>query len=94
MRWTIALASTLLLFSSLGTAEAQDIERARRLLPPDGIRSIDEPQFRKTASFLNDDDEVLGVIRDGKARAYPLLILNAHEICNDVLGRGGVSVTW
>ncbi|MEF8808337.1 DUF3179 domain-containing protein [Natronomonas sp.] len=33
---------------------------------------------------LNDDDTVIGVTRDGEARAYPLRILNWHEVVNDI----------
>lgn len=32
---------------------------------------------------LGDDDHVIGVIRDGEARAYPFRVLNWHEIVND-----------
>lgn len=32
---------------------------------------------------LRDDDEVVGIVRDGEARAYPLRVLNWHEIVND-----------
>ena len=33
---------------------------------------------------LTDDDEVIAVERDGEARAYPLRILDWHEVVNDV----------
>lgn len=32
---------------------------------------------------LDDGDEVLGIERGGEARAYPLRVLNWHEVCND-----------
>jgi hypothetical protein len=32
---------------------------------------------------LHERDEVIGVARNGEARAYPLRLLNWHEICND-----------
>lgn len=32
---------------------------------------------------LSDDDPVIGVERDGRARAYPLSVLNYHEVVND-----------
>ena len=89
---TLSLLTVTLLFTTV--ASAQDIDRARQMLPRDAIKSIDKPVFKKEASFLKDSDEVLGITRDGKARAYPLVILNAHEVCNDRFGNGGISVTW
>ena len=35
---------------------------------------------------LDDDERVIGVERDGDARAYPLKLLNWHELVNDDLG--------
>lgn len=38
------------------------------------------------ATWLKDDDRVLGLAIGKEARAYPLRILEAHEMVNDVLG--------
>jgi hypothetical protein len=53
--------------------------------PRDGIPSIDEPRFIAAAEahFLKADDRVLGLVIKNEARAYPLAILNWHEIVND-----------
>jgi hypothetical protein len=45
------------------------------------------------APRLSDDDLVVGVARAGDARAYPLKILNWHEVVNDTLG-GPLLVTY
>ena len=37
------------------------------------------------ADYLEPDDRVLGVSINGEHRAYPLRILNLHEMANDVL---------
>lgn len=42
---------------------------------------------------LEDDDRVIGVERDGAARAYPLRLLNWHEIVNDAFD-GPLLVTY
>jgi len=42
---------------------------------------------------LQPDDRVIGVERDGEARAYPLRVLNWHEIVNDDFG-GPLLVTF
>ncbi|MBI3156197.1 MAG: DUF3179 domain-containing protein [Burkholderiales bacterium] len=63
--------------------------------PRDGIPAIDRPRFVDAArSGLRDDDRVLGLVRGGIARAYPVRILNWHEIVNDRLGDDAVAVTY
>ncbi|MEW4923261.1 DUF3179 domain-containing protein [Algibacter sp. 2305UL17-15] len=51
----------------------------------DGIPSIDNPQFTdaSAASFLNDDDLVVGIVKGNIAKAYPHLVLDWHEVVND-----------
>ena len=51
----------------------------------DGIPSIDDPNFDAGASvnFLDDDELVIGIVRNGNAKAYPHSILDWHEIVND-----------
>ena len=54
----------------------------------DGIPSLQKPQLVKVsgASFMKDDDRILGVEVNGAARAYPMGILWWHEVVNDTLG--------
>jgi len=42
---------------------------------------------------LAEDDLVVGISREGEARAYPLKILNWHEVVNDELG-GPLLITY
>lgn len=46
------------------------------------------------ASYLRDDDLVVGMFIDGTARAYPHNILWWHEIANDRIGEQSFSVTF
>ena len=64
--------------------------------PRDGIPSIDKPEFLKAAdaSFLDDDDRVLAVYFNGQAKAFPVRILNFHEIVNDDIGGHPVVITF
>ncbi len=64
--------------------------------PRDGIPALVEPAFVSAAEarFLRPKDRVVGVEIAGDARAYPLRILNWHELVNDRLGREPVLVTW
>lgn len=54
----------------------------------DCIPSIDDPTFQSAdeADWLASGDLVIGVEIDGETRAYPLRILNVHEIVNDEVG--------
>ncbi len=65
--------------------------------PPDGIRPIDEPctePVPEGGAWLADDESVLVVELDGRARAYPLAIMTQHEIVNDQLAGVPVLVTY
>ena len=63
---------------------------------PDGIPDLRNPQFQNAdeQTFMNPDDRVFGVEINGDARAYPLRIVNAHEMVNDVVGREPISLMW
>jgi hypothetical protein len=52
--------------------------------PRDGIPAIDTPRFvtAAAASFLKENERVLGIRRHGISKAYPIAILNWHEIVN------------
>jgi len=64
--------------------------------PRDGIPSIDEPQFisPEAANKLEPEDDVLGVVHNGIAKAYPVNILNWHEIVNDEFNGQPVVVSY
>src|SRR5215471_14396791 len=53
--------------------------------PKDGIPAILQPKFVSApdARFLMPDDRVIGVFLHGSARAYPLKVLNWHEVVDD-----------
>ncbi|MDP1691358.1 MAG: DUF3179 domain-containing protein [Burkholderiaceae bacterium] len=63
--------------------------------PKDGIPAIDRPRFVDAArARLGDDDRVLGISLGGVTRAYPVRILNWHEVVNDHFGERAVLVTY
>lgn len=63
--------------------------------PRDGIPAIDRPRFvGADAAGLAEGDRVLGIARNGIARAYPMRILNWHEIVNDRFGDEAIAVTY
>ena len=64
--------------------------------PKDGIPSIDNPRTEPISKIDNlaDTEPVIGLVINGRARAYPLQILTWHEIVNDELGGVPVTVTY
>ena len=50
----------------------------------DGIPALTEPDFiaANQAEFLRDDELVVGITIDGQHKAYPIKVLNFHEIVN------------
>ena len=64
--------------------------------PKDGIPAISEPKFLKSnqADFLKDSDHIIGVRIGNEAKAYPIKILNWHEVVNDTIKGVPVVVTF
>ncbi|MBP7777300.1 MAG: DUF3179 domain-containing protein [Acidobacteria bacterium] len=67
-----------------------------RGLPKDGIPAIDAPVFvtAAEATFMRDDEPVIGVADGQAAKAYSTWLLNGHEIVNDTIGSRSIAVTW
>lgn len=64
--------------------------------PKDGIPAILEPEFvaADDAGQISGHELVIGVADGQTAKAYPLRILNWHEIVNDRIGDRPVAVTY
>ena len=64
--------------------------------PRDGIPAIHDPQFinAEQAHYLKDDDRILGLEIAGQRKAYPIRILNWHEVVNDKSDGINFSVTY
>ena len=65
--------------------------------PKEGIPALVHPAFvsaEEADRLLHPSDVVLGVEFDGAAKAYPIRILNWHEIVNDDAGWQPVLVSW
>ena len=63
----------------------------------DGITALVYPTFlaaHEALGILKDSDRVLGVFLYGVAKAYPVRILNWHELVNDELGGRPILVSW
>ena len=62
----------------------------------DGIPPLEFPPYARPegALYLLPDDRVFGVSINGEHRAYPLRVMNAHELANDVLGGEPISLVY
>jgi len=65
-------------------------------VPKDAIPPLDFPKYVKIdeVDFLGGNDLVIGVDINNDVRAYPVNILNWHEIVNDKIGGKDVVVTY
>ena len=73
--------------------------------PRDFLQTLDNPSTIRGAEMLDYNqnqrrkyvvttDRVAGVALNGEARAYPLHVLNAHEVINDTLGGVPIAVSY
>ena len=73
--------------------------------PRDFMRSIDGPTILEGSEiapkneaermkYAVSSDRVIGVTVNGQSRAYPLQLMNVHEIANDTLGGVPIAVTY
>ena len=63
---------------------------------PDGIPDLQRAPVVAAGEqeYLQPSDRVFGVSINGEHRAYPLRIVNAHEMANDVLGGEPISLAY
>jgi hypothetical protein len=65
--------------------------------PKDGIPALNNPKFVSASDgdkFLKKHDKVLAIEYNGVAKAYPIRILNWHEVVNDNFNGKPVVVSW
>ncbi len=63
---------------------------------PDGIPDLQNAPVVSAGEqdYLQPSDRVFGVSINGEHRAYPLRIVNAHEMANDVLGGEPIALAY
>ncbi|MDH3218661.1 MAG: DUF3179 domain-containing protein [Gammaproteobacteria bacterium] len=64
--------------------------------PRDGIPALSDPKLVEPAAadYLEPTDRVVGISLNGSARAYPIAILNWHEIVNDEINGRRFAITY
>jgi hypothetical protein len=82
------------------TGATVDPEQFQHGIGKDTIDSIDAPVFvgitdeRLAARGVDQETDVLGVEIDGIARAYPVWMMDRHEVVNDRFGEKAFAVLW
>jgi hypothetical protein len=70
------------------------LTRPRVLTPAEADAFAAELRRAHAGKFLVGGDRVIGVVVNDVARAYPLRVMNWHEVANDVLGGRPILVTY
>ena len=102
LKWKIGLLSVISERYQVFLGDADETSRidltelAWGGVAPDGIPDL---QFAPTlpadqADYLGADERVFGVSINGEHRAYPLRIMNPHEMANDVLGGEPIALAY
>ena len=66
-------------------------------VPRDAIPPLNSPEYESSLEaerWIQNDDIVLGVEFAGDARAYPIKIMNWHEIVNETIGGRKIVITY
>lgn len=82
-----------LLLPAWATGEHVDPGEIHEVLPRDAIMAVRTPKFAER-DYLHPSLPVIGLEINGDARAYPIMILNHHEIVDDIVGEVPVAVTF
>jgi len=84
-----SIVAALLLAGALPVAQTASL----RPLP---YTAVHDPQFipASDATFLNDDDRVMGVVSGAIAKAFPAAILSQHGLVEDESPSGPIAITW
>ncbi len=89
--WLILL--TLLTLLPTASAHHVDPFEVIKVLERNEIPAVYDPQFTRE-DYLEPEDEVIGLTLGGEARAYPISIMNWHEVVNDLVADVPVAITY
>ncbi len=100
----ILLGAVAYKFASAGPSNGFDLSNSvlprEQILhggpPRDGIPALSSPKLVEAAAadYLEPSDRIVGIALDGEARAYPVPILNWHEIVNDEINGRRFAITY
>ncbi len=88
---TFVLGFVIAIWPGYATSEP----RIHTVLPKDAITAILSPEFVDVqAAKIEAETAMIGVVLQDEAHAYSAILLNTHEIVNDVVGGVKVATTW
>ena len=84
-RFTLSVAAATILTGGLVVGQSK--------LP---YTAVHDPEFisASSATFLGDEDRVIGLMSGTTAKAYPAAILSQHGLVQDKSPSGPIAVTW
>jgi hypothetical protein len=89
--------NTRLISAAAAAALAGRLLAAQAPAPPSlPYTAVHDPQFISApdATFMNDDDRVIGLMNGTIAKAYPAGILSQHGLVEDQSPKGPIAITW
>ncbi len=100
----ILLGAVVYKFASAGPTNGFDLSNSvlprEQILhggpPRDGIPALSDPKLidPADADYLEPTDRIVGIVLGGEKRAYPVPILNWHEIVNDEIDGRRFAITY
>ena len=90
-RQFLAASAVTVVFLASGAPASQSL--ASPHLP---YTAVHDPQFIRAsdATFVNDEDRVIGVMTGKTAKAFPAGILSQHGLVEDQSPKGPIAITW
>ena len=87
----IVFAAGVLLLATAGAAQ-----QAPAPAPSLPYVAVHDPEFlaAAAATFMHDEDRVIGLMAGTTAKAYPAGILSQHGLVEDRSPSGPIAVTW
>jgi hypothetical protein len=84
-----SIVASIVLGSAAGNAQTPP----QKSLP---YTAVHDPQFiaSSAATFMGDEDRVIGVMIGKTAKAYPAGILSQHGLVEDRTPDGPIAITW
>ncbi len=89
-----AMLAGLLLFGAGGASAI-----GYSAIGPDDFPVFDDPEMltvseAEARGAVLPRDAVIGVVQDGEAKAYPIIIMGIHELGNDRIAGIPIAITW
>src|SRR3954469_11558738 len=89
--------AAIVMLAGVATPAAPQTAAAQTAAPASlPYTAVHDPQFisAAAATFMGDDDRVIGVMSGKIAKAFPAGILSQHGLVEDQSPKGPIAITW